>query len=238
MLVRDLGTLLRLLRGIPTLGTHAERLEAFYGPQASSYDQFREHLLKGRSELIAALDISPGARIVELGAGTGHNVEYYREKIPTLAEVTLVDLCPALLAETRRRTAHWPNVRAVEADATVLKLEGPVDRVYFSYALTMIPDWEAALINALDMLCPGGLLGVSDFYVSGASPTDGLVQHGAMARRFWPWWFRHDGVRLSPDHLAMLRSYLIPCFLKEDLARVPYLGGLKVPYYVFVGRKK
>jgi S-adenosylmethionine-diacylgycerolhomoserine-N-methlytransferase len=37
------------------------------------------------------------------------------------------------------------------------------DRVYFSYALSMIPDWRSAVARAMDVLGPGGSLHIVDF---------------------------------------------------------------------------
>lgn len=87
------------------------------------------------------------------------------------------------------------------------------------------------------MLRPGGTLGVVDFYVSSADPGPGLVRHGPFTRRFWPRWFAHDGVRLSPAPLAYLRALVPDHRLYERRAPVPYLPGLRVPYYIFVGRR-
>ena len=224
------------LRGQPRRGTLAERLEAFYGPQAEHYDAFRERLLHGRSELMGRLDPRPGDHVVELGAGTGRNLGFLAERLPALGSVALVDLCPALLDRARRRTRDLPNVRAVEADAVTYRPARPVDLVYFSYSLTMIPNWEGALRNAVSMLKPGGALGVVDFYVSDPDPAPGLNRHGALTRWFWPRWFAHDGVRPNPAHLRTLRALLPEHELSEHRAPVPYLPGLRVPYYVFVGR--
>jgi len=234
----DAPVLLRLLRGQPHRGTHAERLQAFYGPQASHYDRFRERLLRGRSELIERLAPPPGARVVELGGGTGRNLLFFGERLARLAGVEVVDLCPALLEQARRRAAHLPNVRVVEADATVYRPAEPADCVYFSYALTMIPDWGGAIENALTMLRPGGTLGVVDFYVSDAHGGPGAIRHDAFTRFFWPRWFAHDGVRLTPEHLRRLREALPDHSLLEQRGPLPYLPGLRVPYYVFVGRRK
>jgi S-adenosylmethionine-diacylgycerolhomoserine-N-methlytransferase len=234
----DLRVLASLLRGMPRRGVQAERLEAFYGPQAAQYDAFREHLLAGRREMIAMLAPPEGARIVELGGGTGHNLNYFGDALTRFESVTIVDLCPALLAQARRRWAGAANVRVVEADATVWRPDAPADCVYFSYALTMIPDWRGAIDNALAMLKPGGTLGVVDFYVSKANPEPGLARHGLLTRHFWPRWFAHDGVRPSPEPLAHLGAQLPDHTLHEGRAPVPYLPGLRVPYYIFVGQKR
>ena len=124
----------------------------------------------------------------------------------------------------------------VEADAVTYRSDQQADVVYFSYSLTMIPDWEGALRNALALLKPGGQLGVVDFYVSDPEPESGLVRHDALTRWFWPRWFGHDGVHPDPAHLRTLRRLLPEHALTEQRAPVPYLPGLRVPYYIFVGR--
>jgi S-adenosylmethionine-diacylgycerolhomoserine-N-methlytransferase len=235
----DFAILRQMLRGIPRDGTHAQNLQNFYAAQAPDYDRFRERLLHGRAELIAklAMSLPPQARIVELGGGTGRNVEFFEAKLADIAALDLVDLCPALLARARERLAPFPNVRVVEADATTFKPCMPVDCVYFSYALTMIPDWRAAIANAIAMLKPGGQLGVVDFYHSSRNPLPQHRRHDAFTRHFWRRWFAHDGVRLDPEHLKLLCAEMPQHELIEERAPVPYLPGLRVPYYIFVGRK-
>ena len=238
MLAADARTLWQLVRGISGPGDHGARLQRFYGPQAEHYDRFRERLLHGRRELVVRLPVPPGGRVVELGGGTARNLDYFGRRLERFAAVEVVDLCPALLDVGRRRTAGRANVAMVEADATRYRPRAAVDCVYFSYSLTMIPDWRRAIDNALEMLAPGGTLGVVDFYVAAARPAPGLARHGAFTRWFWPRWFRHDGVRVSPEHLAYLRARAEEVHLAERRGRVPYLPGLTVPYYVFVGRKR
>jgi len=235
----DFGVLRAMLRGIPRDGSHAENLQGFYGAQAGDYDRFRERLLHGRAELITRLRLvlPRAAHVVELGGGTGRNLEFFDTALEDIAQFDLVDLCPALLERARDRLARYPQVRVIEADATSFRPGQPVDCVYFSYSLTMIPDWRGALFNALAMLKPGGLLGVVDFYHSAAQPDAGLARHGAFTRHFWRRWFAHDGVRLDPEHLSALRAHLLEHELIESRAAVPYLPGLRVPYYVFLGRK-
>ena len=228
-LKRDAAVLGRLMYGMPAGPSHAERLQAFYAPQADAYDAFRERLLAGRAELMRKLAPPPGAYVVELGAGTGRNIDFLGETLGRLGRVDLVDLCPSLLERAAKRVQGRPNVRVVREDATTFRPERPADCVYLSYSLTMMPDWRAALANAVAMLRPGGVLGVVDFQVSSSQ--------AVLARTFWRKWFAHDGVMLNPEHLGELRIALPRHYSIELAAPVPYVPVLRVPYYIFVGRK-
>jgi S-adenosylmethionine-diacylgycerolhomoserine-N-methlytransferase len=220
--------------------SHDERLEAFYGAQADAYDDFRRRLLHGREEMMSKLELPAGGTLLDLGGGTGSNFESLGDRLGVLRQATIVDLCPSLLqqAEARIQRRGWSNVRTVLADATTYEpQEGPVDVVTFSYSLTMIPDWFRAIDHARRLLKPGGLIGVADFYVSRKWPAPGRKKHSRFRRFFWPRWFSYDNVFVSPDHLPYLESRFEPIAIEERLGRVPYLLGLKAPYYLFVGRK-
>jgi S-adenosylmethionine-diacylgycerolhomoserine-N-methlytransferase len=236
-LLADSRILLQMLRGQSRQGTAAERLQAFYAPQASRYDAFRARLLHGREELIDRLPTPPQGTVVELGGGTGSNIDRFGRRMQRLRRYTLVDLCPALLEQARSRARVHRNVELVEGDVTRYRPSELVDCVFFSYALTMIDDWRAALLNATAMLKPGGTLGVVDFYISAARPRPGFIRHAGWQRWLWRRWFAHDGVRLSPQHLEALTDALPDHVRLEQQGPLPYVPGLSVPYYVFVGRK-
>jgi S-adenosylmethionine-diacylgycerolhomoserine-N-methlytransferase len=240
MIGADFAILRQLLRGQPRSGDHQSRLEQFYRPQAEAYDRFRERLLHGRRELITALPVGDGGSVVELGGGTGRNLEFFADRLGRFSSVTLVDLCPSLLAQARTRCQRqgWSSVQCIEADATRFGPAAPVDCVYLSYSLTMIPDWFSAIDNALAMLKPGGVIGVVDFYVARKHPQPGCARHSAFTRHFWPLWFGHDGVHPCPDHLPYLLARTDQLSLQEGLARVPYLPGVRTPYYRYIGRKR
>jgi S-adenosylmethionine-diacylgycerolhomoserine-N-methlytransferase len=228
------------MRGLPRRSSHAEALAGFYGPQADRYDDFRERLLQGREQLIQSLPVGVGDRIVELGGGTGRNLEFFGSRLSTFAALEIVDLCQPLLdvAAKRVAAAELTNVAVINEDASTYQPVAPVDCVYLSYALTMMPRWDAAIDNAAAMLRPGGTIGVVDFYISPPQAPVGRVQHGWLTRTLWPAWFRHDGVRLSADHLTHLQQKFETCQLSECRARVPYLPLVTVPYYAFIGRKR
>jgi len=229
----DARILLHLLRGAPRRGDHVQRLQNFYAPQAQGYDAFRERLLQGRRELIERLPAGIGERVVELGAGTGRNLEFFGDRLRRFASVELVDLCPPLLAMAKQRVDRLDakiacKIRLIEGDATEFRPAHGVDCVYFSYALTMIPDWRRAIDNAIDMLVPGGSLAVVDFHL----PPDAWLSNG-----FWRRWFAHDGVWLSGAHLPYLRHRLDTAYCAQHYGVAPYLTGVKLPYYLFIGRK-
>jgi S-adenosylmethionine-diacylgycerolhomoserine-N-methlytransferase len=235
-LVNDLQVMFHMLRGRTRSGSHRQQLEAFYAPQAQYYDAFRQRLLHGRREMLQHLAIVPDQTIVELGGGTGQNLRFLEYPLQTFRQINVVDLCPSLLRIARDQYRHMDNINIIEADATSYHPGELVDRVWFSYALTMIPEWRVAIDNALKMLKPGGMLGVVDFYISGDDVENGGARHGWLARRFWPRWFAHDGVHLTPAHLQYLQSVCRTVYVQESLGKIPYLPYIKAPYYIYVGQ--
>ena len=82
---------------------HAARLESFYGGQANAYDDFRKRLLRGRERLCSLIDVPSGGRWIDMGGGTGANLEFYGERIGELERVSVVDLSPSLLKVAAER---------------------------------------------------------------------------------------------------------------------------------------
>ena len=220
--------------------SHAERLESFYSDQADHYDLSRAGLLRGRRELVELLPVPCGGVWVEMGGGTGANLEHLGRRRARLWKVYVVDLSPSLLEVARRRkeTLGWSNVELVKADATTFTppVEA-VDVVTFSYSLTMIPDWFAAIDRAWEMLRPGGVIGVVDFYVSRKYPAQGRVRHPWPTRTLWPAWFASDNVYLSADHVDYLHHRFEPAHFSEHRGGTKYPPVARVPYYQFVGTK-
>lgn len=219
---------------------HAARMENFYSGQAKGYDDFRKRLLKGREELYQSIEIPEDGVWVDMGGGTGSNLEFIGDGIEKLKKVYVVDLASSLLEISKERFVErgWENAEPVEADATTYTpAEGSADVVTFSYSLTMIPDWFAAIENAYRILKPGGTIAVVDFYVSRKFPADGLKRHGWFTRSFWPVWFAGDNVFPSSDHVPFLHRKFEPLQFDEAKCKIPYMFLMRMPYYRFVGRK-
>lgn len=219
--------------------THEERLNSYYQHQAAHYDEFREHLLHGRRPLLEQLPIQSGARIVEFGAGTGWNAEALGDRLALCSEYVMVDICKPLMKQAQQRIERnrWANVRVIECEASMFVPDQSLDIVLCSYVLTMMPNWFAVIDHAKSILRPGGVIGVTDFYVSGRSPAPPLHFHGQMRKRFWKACFAWHHVYLSEDHLPYLRHRFTQRFLSEETGQMPFMAGLRAPYYVFVGEK-
>jgi S-adenosylmethionine-diacylgycerolhomoserine-N-methlytransferase len=232
----DVRVLRQFLRGKRSGGDHAANLDAFYGPQADVYDRFRERLLPGRAAFMQALDLAAGQRVVDFGAGTGRHWLFVEPAIAKLASVDLVDLCTPLLDVARERFAPYPNVRTVCADAQVWQSEQLYDAAIFSYSLSMIPAWRAALANAVRQVRPGGLIGIIDFYTLPETVSAPLTPLAKGSRFFWPRWFGYDGVMLRPDVLPTLLDMATTLTLHQGRARLPYLPLARAPWFFWIGR--
>lgn len=235
----DLKTAWRLLTTRAKGDTHADRLESFYKAQANEYDGFRARLLHGRDELFTSIPVPAQGHWVDLGAGTGENAERIGDGLSHLAKLHLVDMCPSLLQKASQRITDrgWTNVITHEADATTFDPGTPVDVVTFSYSLTMIPDWFAAIDRAYEILKPGGLIGVVDFYTARKHASQHRKAHGWFTRTVWPAWFANDNVFLSADHLPYLTRRFERVHLTESRGKIPFIPFARVPYYQFLGRK-
>jgi betaine lipid synthase len=226
------------LSSLAKSGDHASRLEKFYGPQAAQYDGFRSKFLWGREPLLA----SCAARLeerkvwVDLGGGTGENVLLMARymDLSDFGKIYVVDLCPSLCEVARQKLAHLPNVEIVEGDATEFSpSEGDVSLVTFSYSLSMIPPFHAAIDRAVSYLHPeNGIMGIADFYVSNKFESLPLRQHSYLRRVFWQSVFDQDGIYLGPER----RNYLDHCLSRvweyNDEGSIPYVPFFRAPYYV------
>ncbi|CAG8826435.1 17532_t:CDS:2, partial [Dentiscutata erythropus] len=117
------------------------------------------------------------------------NIEKMNDFFPIeqFDKVYLVDLCTPLckIAEARFNAKGWSNVYVVCDDAASFKLPkiendiGKIDLVTMSYSLSMIDKFYPVIDRIKTLLCPNGLFGISDFYVSGrVIDSDIRVQHG------------------------------------------------------------
>lgn len=167
-----------------TVSANASVMDGIYRHQRHIYDLTRRYYLLGRNDLIAALRPPAGGTVLEIGCGTARNLLLAARRYPD-ARLFGIDISTEMLKSaeaTISKNRIGDRVRLAQGDATRFdagELFGVArfDRVFFSYSLSMIPGWEAALGQAVEAVAPGGELHVVDFGQQTALPgwfRDGL----------------------------------------------------------------
>jgi S-adenosylmethionine-diacylgycerolhomoserine-N-methlytransferase len=149
---------------------HAGAMDAQYALQRHIYDFTRKYYLLGRDRLIRELAVPDGGSVLEIGVGTGRNLALVAERYPSVRLFGL-DISAEMLKSADvniARAGAQTRTMLARADACGFDPqwhfgEAGFDRVYVSYSLSMIPDWEGALRQALGVVAPGGSLHIVDF---------------------------------------------------------------------------
>ncbi|KIC20617.1 class I SAM-dependent methyltransferase [Leisingera sp. ANG-Vp] len=145
--------------------SHAALMDETYRHQRLFYDLTRKYYLFGRDRLISELNPLEGSHVLEVACGTGRNLQAAARKYPQCAFYGL-DISAEMLTSARAKV--HPRVQLAQADAcgfdgAQLFRRARFDRVFISYGISMIPDWQGALRMACAHLTPGGQLHVVDF---------------------------------------------------------------------------
>lgn len=142
---------------------HRDFLNRYYGPCRHFYDLTRKYYLFGRDRVLDGLLEEPWSTLVEVGVGTGRNLRRLHRGRPE-ARYGGVDACDAMLSHARARLP-WATLQHGFAETVELTgvLGVPLDRVVFSYTLSMVEEPLRALRNAQQALAPDGKILVVDF---------------------------------------------------------------------------
>jgi S-adenosylmethionine-diacylgycerolhomoserine-N-methlytransferase len=136
------------------------QMDRMYRFQRHIYDITRKYYLLGREKLIAELDVPAGGRNLLRVARTYPGARVYG-----------IDISDEMLKSATH--AIWKGgfngrIRVAQGDAVTFDPfttfgVRQFDRVFFSYTLSMIPDWQGALTRAACLPEPGGSLHIVDF---------------------------------------------------------------------------
>jgi SAM-dependent methyltransferase len=184
-----------------------------------AFAHFYDRALKATEEnglgtMRAALLAGASGRVIEVGAGTGVNVDLYGE----IDDLTLVEPDPHMASQLRERLAarplgrtaidSWmlaegaPPARLVRAPAESLPFaDDTFDTAVATLVLCTIPDPAAALAELARVLKPGGRLLFIE-HVRSEDPDRARWQD----RLEKPWRFMADGCYCNRDTEANLRA--------------------------------
>jgi ubiquinone/menaquinone biosynthesis C-methylase UbiE len=152
----------------------------------------------GLGEMRRELLAGAGGRVLEIGAGTGVNLDLYPEAV---TELVLVEPDPHMAKRLRARLAASPR-QATVLEAPAEKLPHPdasFDVAVTTLVLCTVPNPEAALAELRRVLVPGGRLLLIE-HVRAEDAGSARWQD----RLEKPWQFLGDGCHCNRDTAASL----------------------------------
>ena len=200
------------------------------GASAERYDHQVEVLFGGgaaamrRQALVplkAALIGRPGARLLDVGCGTGRFLREVKTNYPRL-EVTGLDLSSYYLAVARRDLRSWSRVRLVVGAAEAMPFaDGQFDAITCIYLFHELPPGvrRAAVAEIRRVLRPGGTLVFVDSLQPGDEPDyDTMLDYFPVAfhEPYYASYFREDLERMwSPGFTPGQR---VPAYFSKVLS--------------------
>ena len=178
-------------------------MDAIYRGQRHIYDLTRKYYLLGRDRLIAELAPPPGGTVLELGCGTGRNMILAARSYPEV-HFYGIDISEEMLITARAsvdQAGLSDRIRLAQGDASAVDTAAAFgvpsfDRVFISYALSMIPPWRETAAHALALTKAQGSLHVVDF--GGQEELPGWFRSGLRA------WLAKFSVEPREDMEALL----------------------------------
>ncbi len=194
-----------------------EYVEKVYNRYSSVYDLiFGKVFESGREMAPQLLELFPGAKLLEVGVGTG--LSFHR--LPRNIELTGIDLSRKMLDKARERVEELKldHVELLKMDATRLELpDNQFDRVLAAYFISTVPD-PVKVVEEMKRVCkPGGYLVFLNHFLN-----ENLVI-GCLERVFSPLFYR-VGFNTDLDLHKLMRDTGLEIETKED---IDFLGHWK-----------
>ncbi len=154
---------------------------------------------RGLRDLRATLIGEATGRVVELGAGTGLNLEHYS---PSVSSLLLTEPDPFMVARLRKRVGSASNVVVTQSPAEEIPCaDSSVDAVVCTLVLCTVPDPQRVLGEVVRVLRPAGVFLFAE-HVRATSP-----RAAAWQDRFnHAWGLYACGCNCNRDTMALIRA--------------------------------
>ena len=171
------------------------------------YDASRKYYLLGRDRLILNLNAKADEQICEVGCGTARNLIKLSQVYPD-AHFYGLDASDEML-KTAQGSVDKAGAAVVLrqgfsqnfAPEALFGLETRLDKIVFSYALSIIPPWKESIDHALTLLPSGGEMHIVDFGSMDGQP--------AWFRKLIFWWLSLFHVYHKPEILEHLQNIVV-----------------------------
>lgn len=152
----------------------------------------------GRSKAIHNLALEPGMTVLDIACGTGANFSHLK-KAEHKITIIGVDYSKGMLSKARKKVKKnkWEDIHLIQAVADDISQEFlnskighdlKTDRVICTLGLSVLPDWEEVLLNALALLNENGIISIMDVYAEKRNINTPIVELSARAdvnRQIW-----------------------------------------------------
>jgi ubiquinone/menaquinone biosynthesis C-methylase UbiE len=112
----------------------------------------------------ARLNVQPGARVLEIGCGSGRNFPALQRVVGPAGRIYRVDVSAGMLARARTlcKRKAWANVELTRCDAAEYIAAEPLDGILFGLSYNTMAHHRMVLQHAWHMLRPGGRIVIMD----------------------------------------------------------------------------
>jgi predicted methyltransferase len=214
------------------LASHAELNEApVVGPDMNAYYHGADHerwrdifesdgreVYDRRLEILAALELRPGMRVADVGAGTGLYTMLFADAVGPSGKVYAVDISESFVEaiEARASAAGLDNIVPVLSQQTSAQLPpGSVDLVFTVDTYHHFEYPRSMLASIHEVLVPGGILVIIDFRrVPGVSHR-WILGHVRAGREEVIAEVEHAGFKLIDEPIKLRGNYFVR-FRKVD----------------------
>lgn len=187
-----------------------EYVEKVYNRYSSVYDLiFGRVFQSGREMAPLLLELFPGAKLLEVGVGTGLSIP----TLPRNIEMTGIDLSQKMLDKASERVGEMglEHVTLRKMDATKLDFpDDSFDRVLAAYFISTVPDPVKVVLEMKRVCRPGGYLVFLNHFLN-ENPVIGLFE-----RVFSPLFYR-VGFNTDLDLHKLMRDVGLEIETREDI---------------------
>ena len=208
---------------IPHTSLDADSVRAAYARWAGVYDAvFGGVSAFGRRRAVEAVNGLPGARVLEVGVGTGLALPHYTRS----KRITGIDLSAEMLALARTRVreerlGHVDALMEVDAEATGFE-DGSFDIAVAMFVASVVPHPRALLQEMRRVVKPGGHLLFVNHFAAERGPRWWVERALAPASRKLGWHPDFSREALLPaEDMAHARFDTVPPLGLFTLVRLP-----------------